>query len=225
MPNWCNNVITLQHDDAEMIEKIAACDGSDQGVLQTLIPCPEELLDSELTTSYGDDAKQAIADAKREAAHKKYGYQSWYDWCIANWGTKWDLCEPSFNRIDDNTIQISCDTAWSPPVGAYEKLMEMGFNVRAYYYEGGMVFAGIWDNGDDQCYSEWGDSEGARATLPQELDDTFAISESQAEWEEEERREEELYAFVKDGAEANENVRRMNKNIDEFNKDMENEGL
>jgi hypothetical protein len=34
------------------------------------------------------------------------------------------------------------DTAWAPPVNAYEKLVEMGFGVEAMYYEGGMGYAG-----------------------------------------------------------------------------------
>ena len=201
MPNWCNNHITITHDDPEMIAKIAAVEGSEKGVLQTLIPCPEELLDDALTTSYGDDARQAIVEAKKAVMREKYGYASWYDWQVANWGTKWDLCEPSFNRVDNNTIQISCDTAWSPPLAALESLLVQGYGVRALYYEQGMVFAGIWEDGNDQCYQSWGDSAGAKATLPQELDDAFAISENMAEWEEEERMEEELYSFVKEGAE------------------------
>lgn len=205
MPNYCNNLITLTHDDAEMIEKIAGCDGSNKGVLQTLIPCPEDLLNPE-TTTWGHGDEEQARESLREALMQKYGFKSWYDWCIANWGTKWDLCEVSFNRVDDNTIQLSCDTAWSPPIGAFEKLMELGFGVHAYYYEGGMAFAGIWDNGDDQCYSDWGDSNNAKTILPQDLDDTFAITETMAEYEEEERREEELYAWTIDGVKANSNA-------------------
>ena len=199
MPNWCSNVITISHADPEMIEKIAAIESSDKGVLQTLIPCPEELLDPDLTT-WSRDREEEL-EAKKKAAREKYGFESWYDWNIAHWGTKWDLSEPQFNRIDDNTIQISCETAWGPPLSALEALLEDGYEIRAIYYEGGMVFAGIWDNGVDQCFQEWGDSTAAKATLPQELDDMFGISESQAEWEEEERMEEELYAWTVGGAE------------------------
>jgi len=201
MPNWCNVHITITHEDHEMIEKIAAIEGTEKGVLQTLVPCPTELLDDELTTSYGDDAKQAIVEAKKASMREKYGYASWYDWNIANWGSKWDLCEVSYNRVDDNTIQLSCDTAWSPPLTALESLLAQGYSIRALYYEPGMCFAGIWEDGNDQCHQDWGDSAGAKATLPQELDDAFNISEGMAEWEEEERMEEELYAFVKEGAE------------------------
>jgi hypothetical protein len=68
------------------------------------------------------------------------------------------------------------------------------------YYESGMCFAGIWEDGHDDCYQDWGDSQGAIDTLPAELDDCFCISESQAEYESEE--EEELTEWIKEGAEA-----------------------
>ena len=196
MPNWCSNIATLRHEDKSLIDKIEQA----EGVLQALIPCPEELNDDELTTSYGDEDKQKAVEAKRAEMVKKYGHASWYDWNIANWGTKWDLCEVNKTRIDANTIQLNFDTAWSPPVEAYDKLMGMDFEVLAYYFEPGMCFAGIYDNGNDDCYSDWGDSRGARATLPQELDDTFGISESQEEWERE--NEEELTSWIREGAEA-----------------------
>ena len=196
MPNWCNNIATLRHNDPAVIDKIEQA----EGVLQALIPCPEELNDNELTTSYGDEDKQKVVEAKRAEMKAKYGYASWYDWNIANWGTKWDLCDVTKTRIDANTIQLSFESAWSPPVEAYARLLEEDFEILAYYYEPGMCFAGIWDNGIDDCYQDWGDSKSAAATLPQELDDTFAISESQAEWEAEE--EEELTQWIREGVEA-----------------------
>ena len=199
MPNWCNNFVELTHDDPKMIDRAVKAADS---LFNEFVPCPKELLDEELTTSYGDEAKQAAADAKREAAKKKYGYQSWYDWNIANWGTKWDACEVSVQANSANSVSLSFDTAWSPPINFYEQMLDLGFGVRAYYFEPGMCFAGRWEDGEDECYQDWGDSQGARDTLPQDLDQMFSISESQAEYEEEERMEEELYAFVKEGAEA-----------------------
>jgi hypothetical protein len=54
------------------------------------------------------------------------------------------------------------------------------------YYEGGMAFAGIWEDGNDDYYEYGGmDSEQIAETLPVELDEAFGISESAAEWEEE----------------------------------------
>jgi hypothetical protein len=85
---------------------------------------------------------------------------------------------------------LGFDSAWSPPIAAYEKLMNMGFRIRAMYYEGGMAFAGVWDNGDDDYY-EYGsmDSKEIADTLPVELDEAFGISEQAAEWEAEQELE------------------------------------
>lgn len=199
MPNWCNNFIRISHQDKTLIDAIEATTGTENGVLATVLPCPEELNDPDLTTWSGD--REEELEAKKKAMKEKYGYESWYDWNIAHWGTKWDLCEPQITRVDDNTVEISCDTAWSPPIAAYEAMLEKGYEIEAYYYEPGMCFAGIWDNGVDDCYQDWGNSATARATLPQELDDMFGISDSLEEYEEEERREEELYRWTVEGAE------------------------
>jgi hypothetical protein len=54
------------------------------------------------------------------------------------------------------------------------------------YYEPGMCFAGIWENGNDDYYDYSGmNSDEVAEELPAELDEAFGISESMAEWEEE----------------------------------------
>ena len=70
--------------------------------------------------------------------------------------------------------------------------MDMGFEVRANYYEPGMCFAGIWEDGYDDYYeySNMSAEEIAQA-LPKELDEAFGISEGVAEWESEQEEEEE----------------------------------
>ena len=201
MPNWTSNFIRIRHDNPAMIDKIMATDGTDQGVLDAIIPCPKELCDDDLTTwSHGEE--QAAREKKQADMIAKYGYKSWYDWNIAHWGTKWDLCDVVLNRIDENTVEIHAETAWSPPTNAFETMVnEMNYEVYAMYRGEGNEFAGIWDNGEDDYYQNFEDSNDARDRLPKELDEQFAISESMAEWEEEERREEELYRFTVDGAE------------------------
>lgn len=205
MPNWTTLNITMSHKDKTMIDKIMDRP-EDQGVLQTLIPCPEELCNDELTT-WGHGEEEQKREALRKEMIEKYGFKSWYDWNIANWGTKWDLCDADVQRTDDNTIVINCQTAWSPPDTAFETLHEQGYEIRALYVGEGYEFAGIWEDGSDNYYQDFGDSEGARATLPKELDDMFNISDSLAEYEEEERREEELYRWTVEGAEAREKTK------------------
>lgn len=82
---------------------------------------------------------------------------------------------------------------------AYEKLMDLGFEVNALYYEGGMCYAGIWDNGVDDCYDMSNmKSDSVRDQLPSELDEMFAISETMEEYERE--NEEELTQWIREGA-------------------------
>ena len=42
---------------------------------------------------------------------KNYGSKDWYDWCVKNWGTKWNACGTEFD--ESNPTQIKFDTAWS----------------------------------------------------------------------------------------------------------------
>ncbi len=203
MPNWCNDSIEVSHENPAKISALA--DAFKAGKFcDHVIPVPEILNDSETTTNYGDPELQARADLKREAARKATGYSSWYDFCTSRWGTKWDCGDEHSIEVseDGQGFTASFDSAWAPPVGVYDALVEQGFTVRAFYYEPGMCFAGVYDNGQDDTYSDWGDSQGAKDTLPEELDEMFGISDSQAEYEEEERMDEDLYRWTKEGGEA-----------------------
>jgi hypothetical protein len=54
-----------------------------------------------------------------------------------------------------------------------------------------MCFAGVWEDFNDDYYDLSGmDSEAVKEQLPEVLDEMFCISESMAEWEEENREEE-----------------------------------
>ena len=173
MPNWCANGITLRHADPTMIERAAKALSAGQ-FLQEFIPCPKELL-------------EAVANfSTNEAMVAKHGYSSWYDFNIANWGTKWDVSADNAEIVDANTLTAGFDSAWAPPIEAYNKLLELGFEIEAFYYEPGMQYVGKWADGIDEYYELGGEtSETVREAIGAELDDYFCISESMADWEEE----------------------------------------
>jgi hypothetical protein len=198
MPNWTDNHITISHPDKSLIDLIAATQDTDKGVLSTVIPCPEELCDDDLTT-WSRGPEQEARDKKKAELKAKYGHESWYEWNIAKWGTKWDLCEPHIERIDDNTVVITAQTAWNPPIVAFETMKERGYKIRALYCGEGPEYAGIWEGGQDTFYNTTNGSKAARAILPQELDDHFGITETLEEYERE--NEEELTLWIKDGVE------------------------
>ena len=83
-------------------------------------------------------------------------------------------------------MSVSFDTAWSPPIKFYEKLQEQGWEVKAYYFEPGMNFCGIWDDGDDDYYEIPSTPEEAEDILPQDLEEVFDICQMLYDREEEE---------------------------------------
>jgi hypothetical protein len=184
MPNWCNNVVELAHEDPAMLER--AKDALNRGeFLNEFIPVPESLKIVAGMVSDPDAQKKLEEDTARNIA--THGYGNWYDFCVGEWGTKWDVGGDGMTcEIENGRISTSFDSAWAPPCNAYEKLVDLGFSVRAYYYESGMQFAGIWEDGNDDYYDLGGmDSEAVKEELPAVLDEMFCISESMAEWEEE----------------------------------------
>jgi hypothetical protein len=157
MPNWCQNVATIVHEDKEKIDAIENelnKEKDDVALFQMLRPRP--------------------ADQE----------ENWYSWNVENWGTKWDISYCDFDRIDDYTIKLNFDTAWGPCTTLYEHMETEGYTVAAYYNEDGMCFCGQFVDGYDDHY-EYSDLDSAaiQYELPSEIDELFGISERMQEWE------------------------------------------
>jgi hypothetical protein len=183
MPNWCYNGVTLRHNDPAMIDRAQHSDG----LLSEFLPTPQPLLDT-TAGSFGDTERQALLEAKEADNVKQFGYKNWYDWNVANWGTKWDVKLDNVEREDDNTLTASFDSAWSPPIEAYQKLEELGFEIEAKYYEPGMAFCGTYnaESGEDTFELGGLTADTVRDAIGEELDDYFGISEEMAQYDEEE---------------------------------------
>jgi hypothetical protein len=157
MPNWAQNHVTFTSDNEELITRIG--ESFTRGTLfHDFIPIPATVEEENIRA-----------------------------WVHANWGTKWDVGGPEEDPPvrNGNSITLTFNSAWTPPLEAYDFfLVELRMNVVGYYYEPGMQFAGIYENGNHSEYEEWGDSNGAEATLPKELNEIFGIAESQEIWEE-----------------------------------------
>ena len=189
MPNWCNNTVEINHTDpAKMYALVGAI--NEGKFCNFARPVPESLQIVAGRVGSDDNPDQIAlveAETRNLATH---GYKTWYDFCVNEWGTKWDVdaYDPvEYDDQHDKGITFGFDSAWSPPIGIYEALIDQGYSVRAYYYEPGMCFAGLWDNGDDDFYELGGmSSEQVVEELPASLDEMFGISETIAEYEAEE---------------------------------------
>jgi hypothetical protein len=192
MPNWCNNTLTLEHENPAMIARAKAAFLNGR-LLDEFIPVPADLQIVAGSVGAKGSPEQNELELKEEFNRITHGYATWYDFCVNEWGTKWDVGgdDGVLNDIDGGII-VSFDSAWAPPTTAYAKLEELGFKILAMYYEPGMAFAGVYEDGVDDYYEYGGlDSAGIAETLPSALDEAFGISESVAEWEAENAEEEE----------------------------------
>ena len=166
MPNWCNNSFSIT-GNIESIKDLwdsAQTAGHDGGfgLLNAIMPMPQEL---EGTTGLSENG------------------MDWYNWRVNNWGTKWDVSDEGLEFIDngDGTASISgwFDSAWAPPIGAYEQLAA-DFDscvIDCSYYEPGMDFGGFWssENGD-----EYFDDLQERLEQPvEEWDERFTAFEAE----------------------------------------------
>ena len=188
MPNWCNNTLELQHEDPAMITraKKAFAEGK---LLNEFAPVPASLHIVSGRCGADDNPEQIALEAAQKSNLEVHGYKDWYDYCVNEWGTKWDVGGNDYNEPQQDTptqITMSFDSAWAPPTVAMDKFEAMGFSVRLYYYEPGMCFAGIYEDGHDAYYELSGMTSAQVAEdIPSELDEMFGISESMAEYEEE----------------------------------------
>jgi hypothetical protein len=158
MPNWCNNYATLTG--------------------------PKEKIDAlivELRKSDERDESYQILNTLRPNPSGEWEY----DWSVNNWGTKWDVSIAAYEIVDENTVSLSFDSAWSPPTTLYEFLQEEGWNVDAYYYEPGMGYCGHYLDGEDDYYEYGGMSaDEAEEMIPSDINDMFMIVEDMRQWEE-----------------------------------------
>lgn len=193
MPNWCSNTVSFTHSDPTFIKR-AETAFADGKFLEEFIPVPKDLHIVSGSVGESGSPEQDELEAKAKANLEKYGYKDWYDFCVNEWGTKWDVGNSDgINVVTESTFVVYFDSAWAPPISAYERLSEMGFKIDAMYYEPGMCFAGRWttEDGDDYYdYTNMSSQEVAEG-LPQELDEAFGISEQLAEWEAENNEDDE----------------------------------
>lgn len=166
MPNYCDNVVVIKHKDEQLLESLLQASVENK-FCEKVIPLPQELKE---TKSPNRDSEERKAEL-----HLKYGADNWYDFCINNWGTKWDIFDVS-SYIEDDELTIQFTTAWSPPLGVYKKLMEDGFEIEAKYYESGLGFAGVMTNDHNEHYDDL-------QFIPEDIRQEFGIFEEEEDEE------------------------------------------
>ncbi len=188
MPNWCNNFVQIRHEDPARLQALAEAVNAGR-FCDFVIPVPQELRDT--VAGYPGADKEAEHNAQVARNLEKYGASDWYQFCVNNWGTKWEVEAYEPTCVEDGLVAFGFDSAWAPPTGIYAALAEQGYTVDGMYYEPGMGFCGRWIDGDDDYYEISGmSSDEVAAEIDSDIDEQFGISENMALWEEENREEE-----------------------------------
>lgn len=159
MPNWCENDLYIsgsKEDVARVLAHVGMNHAEPEFDFNTVIPYPQEYRERDESAARfnfwtGDKARlldETARDAAKAEHIAKYGNDrdgfnaGGYEWCSANWGTKWDAS--CVERRDYNGVCISFRTAWCAPhpvIVALAKLFPT-CTFRIEYFERGMCLAG-----------------------------------------------------------------------------------
>tara|TARA_Y100000588_G_scaffold88220_1_gene94118 strand:+ start:175 stop:786 length:612 start_codon:yes stop_codon:yes gene_type:complete len=182
MPNWCNNNIIIKGPKKKIKDLEAAA--KEGQFCNWLVAMPKVLED---TTADGTE---------KPKLKKATGFSDWYDWRVANWGTKWDVdayegsikIKEELLGKDNGKAELSFgfDSAWAPPLEAIATYLEKNDDVsmKLWYYEPGCDFGGVWEDFNDDCWqiSEVQDSFLINDPVGREFNDYFGLLESREEW-------------------------------------------
>jgi hypothetical protein len=174
-------------------------------LLEEFCPVPASL--HIVAGSVGDENDPAQKKLEEDTARNiaTHGYANWYDYCVNEWGTKWDVGGEGDQSSQDSPtdVRMNFDSAWAPPIAAMEKFQDLGFKVKLIYWESGMCFCGMFDeNGDD--YMDYTDmtADEVDAAINDEVDECMCIVENLRMWEEDNREEDDEPSNIMDQLEA-----------------------
>jgi len=146
MPNWCRNEVSIHGEEQEVAKFVDECftEVDNQQVLDFDKVLPEPDYDKPKKEGTHNDGVQTKLNAP-------YEHPDWYTWRNANWGTKWNLVPAKGGSVDGYSVDITkdyinltFDTAWSPPDGIYDAIGDRypTLDVNWFYREDGMQMSG-----------------------------------------------------------------------------------
>jgi hypothetical protein len=155
MPNWCENKLILQGSESSILAFEARYFVEVE--VEVEFDNPNQQLDNE-----GNCIKAKCLEFRFEKVKPlpPEHQENWYDWCIENWGTKWDVCH--FVRGDKPGTYFF-DTAWSFPQALFDELASQlendfaGLYFEGYFFEAGFGYSGnFYYNDQDgfECHSD-----------------------------------------------------------------------
>jgi len=163
MPNHCTNRVSFYSDDTTAILKLheifsrALDENDERTVFGAFVPEPdwkntplaeEDVQEYNWSKPRGEKGELPVVKDKGFGeglyfASTDVSDDRWYNWRVANWGTKWDCYDLSIDQ-DEQELNLQFNTAWSPPEEICHALKEKyeDADIQWFYDEPGMEFAG-----------------------------------------------------------------------------------
>ena len=107
MPNWCHNNMQIAGSSDEIVQFKQTC-------IRTVFKGEQAQLDF-----------NAIIPMPSDLDLEATGFAHANDWASKHWGTKWNAVHFHVIRDEPDCYECMFDTAWSPPIGIWEKLGKM----------------------------------------------------------------------------------------------------
>jgi len=139
MPNWCSNELKIQGNPKELSKLVKKV----------------QITKSEAT----DTHYESVFSCHRVIPRPLDKEGDWYEWNVANWGSKWDLNDVRFSGdVEDKEVSYYFDTAWSPVVPVIEELAKefKKLSFTYVFYEGGSDYWGEQEYKKGELVSEEG---------------------------------------------------------------------
>jgi hypothetical protein len=144
MPNWCTNVLKVEGEQTELEN------------LMKFLNQPYERKYGEAVEKFSNPVFSfwnVIRPSDDELEDYGTG-ETWYNWNINHWGTKWDIASPDgtmgdvelqADSLEVNYITYFFSTAWSPPIPIIEAIAEKYPNLTFThtFVEPGMDYWGV----------------------------------------------------------------------------------
>lgn len=149
MPNWCYNTLVAEGPSDPVMEFVNGVRSNEQPFdFERIIPMPPVLREINCGSYISDDdgtrvrlwrtnkdgKNIPVSEQEKESLVAEYGYDNWYDWANANWGTKWNAWDVKIDVVPNSverttTVYIEFVTAWAPPEPIFMRLEEQYPNV------------------------------------------------------------------------------------------------
>ena len=150
MPNWCYNRINVfGNENEEKLKEVHEIFATERP-FNEIFPIPDF---KNIPNSKGELPKlEQMKKPDGSILWETYNFPDgknddrWYHWCVDNWGTKWEPDMHGNEMSDYDSLEITFNTAWSPPEGVVEKLREKfpELSFQCFYDEPGCEIAGYY---------------------------------------------------------------------------------